>query len=167
MIALRLTVVVLVHGRRPLAWLGLATTVMLVCVWPAGWLIRLDVLAAFLGVPLCVVVHEYGHARAALLLGARTLRAEWSGGSMAVSHEDLGAPRNLLVALSGPVTSGAAGGAAVTAGLALAWPPLFVLGLVVALPAGTLIPPGHDARTAWSQARQWARSAGAEPSPGS
>ncbi|MFF3323460.1 hypothetical protein [Streptomyces sp. NPDC002889] len=153
---LRLALVAVVHGRKGLTWLALATGLMLVCVWPAGWVFRLDVLAGFLAVPLCVVTHEYGHARTALLLGAGELRAEWSGGSMAVSHEDLGAARNLAVALGGPAASGVAGGGLVAVGLACGWQPLAVLGAVVAFPASTLIPPGHDGRTIWRQAREWA-----------
>ncbi len=123
-----------------LAYLACATGLMTVCVWPAGWLFRLDVLAGFVAVPLCVVVHEYGHARTALFLGARELRAEWRGGSMAVSHEDLGPVRNLSVALGGPAASGAVGGGLVAVGLTYGWQPLVILGAVVAFPAGTLIP---------------------------
>ncbi|MFE9562282.1 hypothetical protein ACFYM0_14390 [Streptomyces sp. NPDC006487] len=155
MILLRLVLVALVHGRRPLAWLALATGLMLVCVWPAGWAFRFPVLAGFVAVPLCVVVHEYGHARTALLLGARELRAEWQGGSMAVAHEDLGAARNLAVALGGPAASGVVGGAALAAGLTYGWQSLVLLGAIVAFPAGTLIPPGHDGRTCRRQAREW------------
>ncbi|MFC8274114.1 hypothetical protein ACFUJR_16610 [Streptomyces sp. NPDC057271] len=155
MILLRLVLVALVHGRRPMAWLALATGLMLVCVWPAGWTFRLFVLAGFVAVPLSVVVHEYGHARTALFLGARELRAEWRGGSMAVSHDSLGAARNLAVALGGPASSGAVGGAFVTVGLLYGWQPLVLLGAIVAFPASTLIPPGHDGRTCRHQAREW------------
>ncbi|WP_185893667.1 hypothetical protein [Streptomyces sp. WAC08241] len=155
MILLRLVLVMTVHGRRPLAYLACATGLMTVCVWPAGWLFRLDVLAGFVAVPLCVVVHEYGHARTALFLGARELRAEWRGGSMAVSHEDLGPVRNLSVALGGPAASGAVGGGLVAVGLTYGWQPLVILGAVVAFPAGTLIPPGHDGGTCRRQARRW------------
>ncbi|MFD0368430.1 hypothetical protein [Streptomyces sp. NPDC127114] len=152
---LRLALVAVVHGRRPLAWLALATGLMLALVWPAGWPIRLLVLAGFVAVPLSVVLHEYGHARTALLLGARELRAEWQDGSMAVSHEDLGAARNLVVAVGGPAVSGLAGGGVLAVGLTYGWHPLALLGAIVAFPASTLIPPGHDGRTLWRQAREW------------
>ncbi|MGW6837041.1 M50 family metallopeptidase [Streptomyces sp. NPDC054949] len=155
MILLRLVLVVVVHGRRPLACLALATGLMMICVWPAGWMFRLDVLGGFVAVPLCVVIHEYGHARTALLLGARELRAEWRGGSMAVSHEDLEAARNLIVALGGPAASGVIGGGLVAIGLTYEWQPLVLIGAIVAFPASTLIPPGHDGRTCWRQAHHW------------
>ncbi|MEV6574459.1 hypothetical protein [Streptomyces sp. NPDC051577] len=81
---------------------------------PLGHNPGISSLITCLAVPLCVVVDEYGHARTALLLGAREPRAEWRGGSMAVSHEDR------------PAASGIAGGGLRhrTHGLVDPWPPL-------------------------------------------
>lgn len=146
MLALRVLRGVL-RGLRAL-WIAWAVFCggMAALVVPAGARACLLVCATCVALPASIVVHEYGHARAALALGARQLAIVRSGVSVAILHEPLDRRSNALVSLSGPAGS-AIGGLLIAAGALLVRDMSYLVpAVVVGCGAFSILPWSHDGR---------------------
>lgn len=129
-------------------WFGSALGLLL-WIWPLGGSLRSTLVLAYLGPLVSLVVHEYAHARAAIMLGARGVRLERSGPTVAVTHESLGVVHDRVVAAVGPLASLIGGLFCLLAGSLVDSAGVAVFGATVGAGALSLLPGTEDGRRIW------------------